>query len=83
MIDIQFVRDNQELVHTKSQEKGYSVDIDRLLRLDNERRELVGQVESLRARRNDNASKMSGGKPEQDVIDEGKQLKIELIERET
>ena len=83
MIDIQFVRDNQELVNKKSVEKGYPIDVDSLLKLDNERRELVGQVEALRARRNDNASKMSGGKPEQDIIDEGKQLKIELAERET
>jgi len=83
MIDIQFVRDNQELVNKKSVEKGYPIDVDSLLKLDNERRELVGQVEALRARRNDNAGKMSGGKPEQEVIDEGKQLKIELAERET
>jgi seryl-tRNA synthetase len=83
MIDIQFVRDNQELVNKKSVEKGYPIDVDSLLKLDNERRELVGQVEALRARRNDNAGKMSGGKPEQDIIDEGKQLKIELAERET
>lgn len=83
MIDIQFVRDNPELVSEKSVQKGYPVDINRLLSLDNERRELLGQVEALRARRNENASKMTGGKPEQSVIDEGKQIKIELAERET
>jgi seryl-tRNA synthetase len=83
MIDIQFVRDNSELVKQKSIEKGYPVDIDKLLQLDEERRELLRQVEALRARRNDNASKMTGGKPEQVIIDEGKQIKIELSERES
>ena len=82
MIDIQLVRDNPELVKTKSSQKGYEVDIDRLLELDGQRRELLGQVETLRQRRNENADKMKGGKPEQSLIDEGKQIKIELAERE-
>jgi seryl-tRNA synthetase len=36
MIDIQFVRDNPELVTQKSKQKGYEVDIKRLLELDTE-----------------------------------------------
>jgi seryl-tRNA synthetase len=82
MIDIQIVRDNPEVVKTKTKQKGYDVDIDRLLALDTERKNLLGQVESLRQRRNENADKMQGGQPTQDIIDEGKQIKIELSERE-
>lgn len=82
MIDIQYVRDNPEVVKTKTAQKGYQVDIDRLLALDAERRDLLQQVEELRARRNENAAKMKGGKPDQSLIDEGKQIKIELAERE-
>lgn len=86
MIDIQYVRDNPEIVKTKSQQKGYAVDVDRLLELDAERRELLVQVEALRGRRNDNADKMkasaANGRPDQNLIDEGKQIKIELSERE-
>ncbi|MCA9348215.1 serine--tRNA ligase [Candidatus Saccharibacteria bacterium] len=82
MIDIQFVRDNPDVVKTKSAQKGYDIDVDRLIELDAERRLLLQQVDDLRQRRNDNASKMKGGKPEQDLIDEGKQIKIELAERE-
>ncbi len=86
MIDIQYIRDNPEIVKTKAAQKGYQVDIERLLELDNERKTLLQQVESLRARRNENADKMksavSGGRPEQAQIDEGKQIKIELAERE-
>jgi seryl-tRNA synthetase len=83
MIDIQIVRDNPELVAQKSREKGYEVDIAKLLELDTQRKELLGVVEALRQKRNENADKMKGGKPEQSVIDEGKQIKIELAEQET
>lgn len=87
MLDIQFIRDNPELVQEKSKQKGYDVDINMLLSYDNERRELMGQVESLRQRRNENAANPptggAGGKPDQAAIDAGKQLKIELAERET
>ncbi len=84
MIDIQIVRDNTDMVKTKTAQKGYQVNIDRLLELDLERKELLQQVEALRQRRNENADKMksTGGKPDQSLIDEGKQIKIELAERE-
>jgi seryl-tRNA synthetase len=83
MLDIQFIRDNAELVADKARQKGYGVDVSRLLEVDAERRDLLGQVDALRARRNENADKMKGGKPDQAVIDEGKQIKIELAERES
>jgi len=91
MLDIRFIRDNAQEVAKKSAQKGYEVDIERLLELDAERRELQAQVDELRARRNENAAKMKtvrtgqngqGGKPEQPLVDEGKQIKIELAERE-
>ena len=42
------------------------------------------QVDDLREQRNLNASKLkTGGKPDQATIDEGKQIKISLAERET
>lgn len=82
MLDIQFIRDNAELVSEKAKQKGYEVDITKLLALDTDRRELLAQVETFRQKRNENAKSMQGGKPEQSVIDEGKMLKIELAERE-
>lgn len=84
MIDIQLVRDNPELVAKKAQQKGYTIDVVKLVELDASRRELLLAVDDLRKRRNDNSTKMkNGGKPDQAVIDEGKQIKIELAERET
>lgn len=82
MLDIRFIRENPDKVQQAAKDKGYDVSISELLELDEERRELQQQVDSLRERRNANASQMKGGRPEQSVIDEGKQLKVELFERE-
>lgn len=82
MLDIRFIRDNPEAVQTNARNKGYDIDIKKLMEIDDERRSLGQQVDSLRERRNQNAAKMKGGRPEQALIDEGKQLKIELAERE-
>ncbi len=83
MLDIQFIRENPELVQEKAKQKGYDVDIKQFLQIDAERRELMSRVEDLRQKRNENAAKMKGGKPEQSLIDEGKQIKIQLAEQET
>ena len=82
MLDIRFIRDNAEAVQQNAHNKGYKVDITALLELDGVKRDLQQQVDELRERRNANAAHMKDGKPSQDVIDEGKQIKVELAERE-
>ncbi len=82
MLDIRFIRENAALVQESATRKGYSVDIRELLRLDDARRQLQQQVDALRTKRNEIATSMKGGKPEQGLIDQGKQLKVELAERE-
>lgn len=84
MLDIQFVRENPELVQEKSKQKGYDVDIKRILELDVERRTRLTQIEELRRRRNDQAAELkSGGKPTEEQIAAGKQLKEEIANLET
>ena len=82
MLDIRFIRENAEAVQQNAEKKGYNLSIDSLLQLDAERRSLQQQVDELRGKRNENAAKMKGGKPSQELIDEGKRIKIELAERE-
>lgn len=82
MLDIRFIRENRDKVQQNARNKGYDIDIARLLKLDEERRSLQQQVDDLREKRNTNAAQMKGGKPEQSLVDEGKQIKIELAERE-
>lgn len=83
MLDIRFIRGNSGRVQEATKAKGYDVNITTLLELDDGRRELQQQVDELRTRRNEISSQMKGGKPEQSLVDEGKQIKIELAERET
>ncbi|TAH32170.1 serine--tRNA ligase [Candidatus Saccharibacteria bacterium] len=83
MLDIQFIRDNAELVQKKSAEKGYKVNIGELLELDTERRSKLTQVEELRSRRNQLTAEMKGQKPSPEQVEQGKQLKEEIAARET
>ncbi len=80
MLDIRYIRENPERVAEFSKQKGYDVNVERVLVLDTERRELQQKTDSLRAERNSiaDAMKQSGGKPTQESIDRGRELKTEL-----
>ncbi len=78
MIDIQTIRDNPDLVREKSQQKGYQVDVARLLELDERRRQLLTEVESKRAERNAHAKTLSGGDHSPENIQTGKEIKERL-----
>ncbi len=82
MIDIRLLREQPDLVAQNAKNKGYDIDVSKLLALDEERKTLQQQVDDLREKRNQNAASMKGGKPDQATIDEGKQIKVELAERE-
>ena len=57
MLDINFIRENPDQVKKGIENKGYSTaSVDEVLNLDKKLRELVGQVNSLRAERNNAAS---------------------------
>lgn len=82
MLDIQFIRDNAQLVKEKTKQKGYDADIDKLLKLDEDRRRLLGEAERVRAERNALADQLKQGKPSPEQIEKGKDLKVKLAELE-
>ncbi|MBQ1540217.1 serine--tRNA ligase [Candidatus Saccharibacteria bacterium] len=82
MLDVKFIRENLALVEKSAKEKGYKIDVGEVVRLDDERKKVLGSVEELRARRNEIAGKMKGGKPAPELIEEGKKIKAELAELE-
>jgi seryl-tRNA synthetase len=82
MLDIQFIRDNPDLVVTKSKQKGYDIDVRQLLELDTERRTRMTQIEELRKRRNEQADSLRNQKPTDEQIAAGKQFKEELAQLE-
>ena len=83
MFDIKYIRENPEKVQQNAINKGYGdLSVKELLSLDDERLDLQTQVDQLREQRNAIAKQMKNGRPEQDLIDKGKQIKIQLAERE-
>ncbi len=82
MLDIQFIRNNAETVRDGVRKKRIDVDVDRLLELDEKRRQLQHEVDDMRSQRNQLSSTEGGGKPTQDQIDQVKQLKEQLTSKE-
>ncbi len=82
MLDIQFIRENPELVQEKSKQKGYDIDIQQLLGFDEKRRELQQQVDGLRQERNEIADSMKGGRPSDELIAKGRAVKDKLADLE-
>jgi len=78
MLDIQFIRDNAKLVEEKSKQKGYPVDVEKLLDLDKTRRNLLSDVETLRQKRNEISGGSKGKKPSAKDIETGKDLKEKI-----
>ncbi len=82
MLDINFIRANRQKVEDAIHNKVYDIDLDELLRLDNERKELSREIDALRQERNQISAQMKGGKPDPKLIEQGKELKTKLAEKE-
>ncbi|HHT9154119.1 MAG TPA: serine--tRNA ligase, partial [Candidatus Hypogeohydataceae bacterium YC40] len=59
MLDLNFIRKNPEAVRTAVREKHERVDIDQLVKLDADRRELIYQSEVLRKQLNEGSKRIS------------------------
>ena len=75
MLDIKFIRENPEKIKKGLQNRGVSVDVDKLLEIDKKKRELISEADNLKAKKN---------KLNQDKIKEGQEIKsqIKTIESE-
>ncbi len=78
MLDIQFIRDNQELVATAARNKNIDLNVAQLIELDDRRRELQQQIDELRAQRNKISDMLQdAAQRTPEVIETGKRLKEE------
>lgn len=82
MLDVKFIRENFKLVEKSAKEKGYKINVQEVLDLDEKRKKELVKVEDLRRERNEVANKMKGGKPSEELIARGKKIKEELSEKE-
>lgn len=72
MLDIKFIRENLETVKKSMEKREAKIDLDRLLKLDDERRDIQTRVETLRAEANEIAG---GGKQSERGAEIKKMLK--------
>jgi seryl-tRNA synthetase len=72
MLDLKFIRENPDLVKRGASNKNQDCDIDRILELDEQRRDIIREVERLKADRNrasaDIAVKKKAGESAEDAI---------------
>ena len=78
MLDIKFIRENPEIVKEITQQKNINLDVDELLRTDGEHRKLKQQIEELQRARNEIAGQMKNGKPTDDLVKKGKEIKEKI-----
>ena len=85
MLDIKYIRDNQEKVQKAIVDKRLKVDLVELLAVDKERTNLLGEVEQLRALKNDlndMIKNASDQEERQEIIVKGKEIKEKLDVKE-
>lgn len=82
MLDIKFIRENADLVQQSADAKRYNVNVADVLKVDEKKRQLQQQVDELRTKRNEISSQMKSGKPDPELIAQGKALKTELADLE-
>ncbi len=59
MLDLKFIRENPDLVKEAIKLKNEQGDVDRILELDHERRQIIMRVENLKKERNDNSKRVA------------------------
>ena len=81
MLDIKFIRENQDLIKEAVRKKHVEFDVQELINADNKRLKLLKEVEEMRARQNTESDKIAqiSEEEKQSVIDKMKELKEELI----
>jgi seryl-tRNA synthetase len=85
VLDIKFIRENLDLVKLAAKKKKSSVDLDRLVQVDDSRRSLMQQLEEKRAEQNrvsDNIPTASDPIARQELITQMQALKAELQKEE-
>jgi len=84
MLDIKFIRENVDLIKAGAKKKHLEVDLDRLLAVDEKRRGLLHEIESMRATQNEVSDAVVKASPEekQKLISDMRVLKETLQDKE-
>lgn len=86
MLDVHFLRENLDKVKTNCQNRNVTADVDKVVALDDRRKQVVGQRQTIQQRQNEHAKKVKEEKDpakKQALIAEGKELARQLREQES
>jgi seryl-tRNA synthetase len=75
VLDLRFIIDNLDTVRANCAKRNVPVDLERLVALDERRRALIAEQQSVQERRNALAREIKGRKPSDDERNQGKELK--------
>lgn len=78
MLSLQFIRENPDIVRAAIKNKSTKIDFDDFLALDEKKKTLQQEVETLRAKRNELSASMGKGKPDPAILEQAKKLKEDL-----
>ena len=82
MLDVQLIRDHLEEVKANCRNRNVKADVDRVVRLDNERKRLVQETQLLQQRRNEVSALIPTVKNDparkQTMVQEGRQLREKI-----
>ncbi|MEK7149946.1 MAG: serine--tRNA ligase [Patescibacteria group bacterium] len=78
MLDIKFIRENKDAIKENCKNRNIKCDIDRLLELDEKRRELILKIDELKAEKNRLNDEMKKGGKKDEIIEKGKIIKEKL-----
>lgn len=85
MLDIKFIRENADIVKDAAQKKRVDVDIDELIKVDDERRKIITEVEKDRTEQNEFSKKIASSVSDlerQEMISKMQSLKADMQKRE-
>jgi len=85
MLDIKFIRENKELVQEAARKKRIAFDVEKLLEVDEKRRQFLGKVEEMRAEQkvSNNAIVQASSEDRVGILEKMKVLKNELEREES
>lgn len=84
MLDIKFIRENKDLIILGAKKKKITVDIDKLIEVDDKRRSIISSLESKRAEQNKVSNEVvkSSGEERNKIIENMKSLKASMESEE-
>ncbi|MCI0542658.1 serine--tRNA ligase [bacterium] len=84
MLDIKFIRENQELVKEAARKKRMDFDVAKLIAADDERKKLLQNIEGKRAEQNEFSKKIVNATPDErtHILEQTKKIKEDLEKEE-